>query len=79
MEFSIFDASNQFLMKVARHVQSTKKGSLLNFSNVLRKSIATVFVILNIQILCWVPVMIVVLIFGWLWSKVGVVFKIMEL
>ena len=31
-------------MKVARHVQSTKKGSLLNFSNILRKSIATAFV-----------------------------------
>ena len=44
MELSIFDARNQFLMKVARHVQSTKKESLLNFSNILRKSIATVFV-----------------------------------
>ena len=44
MEFSIFDVSYQFLMKVARHVQSTKKGSLLNFSNILRKSIATAFV-----------------------------------
>ena len=44
MELSIFDARNQFLMKVARHVQSTKKGSLLNFSNILRKSIATAFV-----------------------------------
>ena len=31
-------------MKVARLVQSTKKGSLLNFSNILRKSIATAFV-----------------------------------
>ena len=44
MEFSIFDVSYRFLMKVARHVQSTKKGSLLNFSNILRKSIATAFV-----------------------------------
>ena len=41
MEFSIFDVSYQFLMKVARHVQSTGKGSLLNCSNILRKSIAT--------------------------------------
>ena len=44
MEFLIFDVSYRFLMKVARHVQSTKKGSLLNFSNILRKSIATAFV-----------------------------------
>ena len=44
MKFSIFDVSYRFLMKVARHVQSTKKGSLLNFSNILRKSIATAFV-----------------------------------
>ena len=44
MEFSIFDVSYQFLMKVVRHVQSTKKESLLNFSNILRKSIATAFV-----------------------------------
>ena len=41
MEFSIFDVSYRFLMKVARHVQSTRKGILLNFSNILRKSIAT--------------------------------------
>ena len=45
MEFSIFDVSYRFLMKVARHVQSTEKGSLLNFSNILRKSIATAFVL----------------------------------
>ena len=44
MEFSIFDVSYPFLVKVARHVQSTKKGSLLNYSNILRKSIATAFV-----------------------------------
>ena len=44
MEFSIFDVSYRFLMKVAKHVQGTKKESLLNFSNVLRKSIATAFV-----------------------------------
>ena len=44
MEFSIFHLSYQFLMKVARHVQSTKIGSLLNFSNIFRKSIATAFV-----------------------------------
>ena len=44
MEFSIFDVSYRFLMKVARHVQSTEKGSLLNFSNILRKNIATAFV-----------------------------------
>ena len=44
MEFSIFDVSYRFLIKVARHVQITKKGSLLNFSNILRKSIATAFV-----------------------------------
>ena len=44
MEFSIFDVSSRFLMKVARHVKSTEKGGLLNFSNILRKSIATAFV-----------------------------------
>ena len=44
MEFSIFDVSYQFLMKVARHAQSTKKGNLSNFSNILRKTIATAFV-----------------------------------
>ena len=44
MEFSIFDVSSRFLMKVARHVPSTKKGGLLNFSNILRKSTATPFV-----------------------------------
>ena len=44
MEFWIFDVNYQFLMKVARHVQSTKKGSLLNFSNILRKSIESAFV-----------------------------------
>ena len=44
MEFSIFDVSYQFLMKVARNVQITEKGGLLNFSNILRKSIATAFV-----------------------------------
>ena len=43
MEFSIFDVSYRFLMKETRHVQSTEKGSLLHFSNILRKSIATVF------------------------------------
>ena len=32
-------------MEVARHAQSTKKGSLLNFSAMLRKSIATAFVL----------------------------------
>ena len=45
MEFSIFHVSYQFLMKVARHVQSTQKGSLLNFGNMLRKNIATAFVL----------------------------------
>ena len=43
MEFSIFDVSYRFLMKETRHVQSTEKGSLLHFSNILRKSIATAF------------------------------------
>ena len=33
----------QFLMK-ARRVQSTQKGSLLSFCNILRKGIITVFV-----------------------------------
>ena len=41
MEFSIH---YQLLMKVVRHVHSTEKESLLNFSNILRKGIATVFV-----------------------------------
>ena len=34
----------RFLMKVARHVQSNQKRKLLNFWNLLRKSIATAFV-----------------------------------
>ena len=33
MEFSIFDVSYRFLMKVARHVQSTKKETLTDFKN----------------------------------------------
>ena len=41
MEFSIFDVSYRFLMKVARHVQSTQKREFVKFSNILRKSIAT--------------------------------------
>ena len=44
MELSIFHVSYRFLAKVARHVQRTGKGSLLYFSNILRKSIATAFV-----------------------------------
>ena len=63
MEFSIFDVSYRFLMKVARHVQSTKKGSLLNFSNILKKVLQLLLcsiVMQNIQILYWVPVMFVV-------------------
>ena len=50
-------------MKVARHVQSTKKGSLLNFSNILKKVLQLLLcsiVMQNIQILYWVPVMFVV-------------------
>ena len=34
----------RFLMKVARHVQSNQKRKLLNFCDILRKSIATPFV-----------------------------------
>ena len=34
----------RFLMKVVRHVQSNQKKKLLNFCNILRKSIATAFV-----------------------------------
>ena len=63
MEFSIFDVSYRFLMKVARHVQSTKKGSLLNFSNILKKVLQLLLcsiVMQNIQILYWVPVMFVI-------------------
>ena len=37
MEFSIFYISYQFWRKVARYVQSTEKGSLLSFSNILKK------------------------------------------
>ena len=44
MEFSIFDVGYRFLMKVARNVQSIQKGSLLNFGNILEKSIVNVFV-----------------------------------
>ena len=61
-------------MKVVRYVESTIKGILLNFSYILRKSIATAFVKQNIQILYWVPVMFVVTYFldgcgqKWVWS-----------
>ena len=44
-------------------MQSTKKGSLLNFCNILRKSVTSAFVFCcdaNIQILYWVPVTFVV-------------------
>ena len=51
-------------MKVVRYVQSTIKGILLNFSYILRKSIATAFVKQNIQILYWVPVIFVVTYFS---------------
>ena len=44
MVFSIFDVSYRFLMKVVRHVQSTEKGSLLNFSNILKKLLQLFFV-----------------------------------
>ena len=44
IEFSNFDVSYRFLIRVARHVQSTEKRNLLNFSNILRKCIATAFV-----------------------------------
>ena len=81
MEFSIFDVSYRFLMKVARHVQSTKKGSLLNFSNILRKSIATAFVFYcdakhpntlrgSFHVCCYKHGFF----FGFLWSKMGVAF-----
>ena len=43
MGFPSFNISYRFVMKVARHVQSTQKGSLLNFSNKLRESIGTLF------------------------------------
>ena len=54
MEFSIFYVSYRFLIKIARHVQSTKKGSLLNFSNIFKKVLQLLLcsiVTENIQIL----------------------------
>ena len=40
----------RFLMKT-RHVQSTQKGSLLNFCNILRKSMFLCYILMqNIQI-----------------------------
>ena len=54
MKFSIFDVSYQFLMKVARRVQSAEKGSLLNFSNIFKKVLQLVLcstVMQNIHIL----------------------------
>ena len=55
MEFPIFDVSYRFLIKVAGHVQSTKKkGSLLSFSNILEKGLQLLLcsiVMENIQIL----------------------------
>ena len=66
MEFSIFDVSYQYLMKVAKHVQSTEKGSLLNFSNILKKLLQLFLcsiVMQNMQILYQAPVMFVVIYF----------------
>ena len=53
----------RFFIKVARHVQSNQKGTLLNFCNILRKSIATAFVFFcdaKHSVLYWVPVIFVV-------------------
>ena len=40
---NVYKLNYQFLMKVARHVQSNQKRKLVNFCNILRKSIATAF------------------------------------
>ena len=50
-------------MKVARHVQSNQKRKLLNFCNILRKSIATTFVFhcdAKHSDIYWVPIIFVV-------------------
>ena len=83
MEFSIFDVSYQYLMKVAKHVQSTEKGSLLNFSNILKKSIATAFVFYcdakhSVTLLCSSHVCCYLFLSG-CDQKLGVVLYIMEL
>ena len=62
----------QFSVKT-RHVQSTKKRKYVNFCNILRKSIATVFVFYfdakHSDTSC-----LLLLVFGWLWPKKGVAF-----
>ena len=40
---NVYKLNYQFLMKVARHVQSNQKRKLVNFCNILRKNIATAF------------------------------------
>ena len=52
MEFWIFDVSYRFLMKVARHVQSTEKGSLLNVRNILKKLLQQFFCSIVMQKNC---------------------------
>ena len=69
-----------FLMEVARNVQSTENMKLLRFLQYVKKKVLQLllcFVVMqNIRILYGVPVMFIVmfLVFGWLWSKIGVAF-----
>ena len=59
---NVYKLDNGFLRK-ARHVKSTQKRLKLKFLNILRKTIATVFVSIlmqNIQVLYGFPVIFVV-------------------
>ena len=67
-----------FLMKVARNVQSTQNRKLVNVLQYVKKKVLQMLlcsiVMQNIQILYGVPAIFVVICFGWLWSKMHVVF-----
>ena len=72
MEFSIFDASHQFLTKVVRHVQSTQKRMYI------KKKHCNCFCVLlwckTSRYFTGFQSCLLLLVFGWLWSKMDVAF-----
>ena len=83
MEFSIFDVSYWFLMKVARHVQSTQKRKFVKLWQYIKKKYSNCFCVLlwskTVRYFTGFQSCLLLLIFGWLWSKMSVAFLIMEL
>ena len=74
MEFSIFDVSYRYLMKVTRHVQSTRKRKFV-FEQYVKKKVLQLplcsILMQNIQIIYWVPAMFVVTYFWVAVAKYG--------